>query len=410
MQDPVIRKVYLPFLWHGFFLYLTMSMIEFNTVLPNLVSELTSSPVAFGGIYSILLGAPLIFNILFSNYMRHFAAKRKFLLLGIYVRSLSFLGMAASLYFFASSKPILTLLMFYALILLFSLSGGFASIAYSDLVGKLLPSDKRPGLFANRQLVGSVASLIGGALVARVFTPGRFSYPGNYVLLLVIGFVGLAIGAQGFWKLEEPVESVSPGANIGQSGLIKDTVGILKRDKAFRSFILLENVTSFSLMIMPFYMLYVKQSFANYADYFGTFVFAQLAGNLLSNFAWIGIAKKFGTTAVLRVCILTGAIIPLLALALYPAGASWYVLVFLLVGMITSGRNIGFEPYLLDIAPEDQRTMYLGIRGTLNILVVLLPIAGGSVIHWLGYPVAFVLVSSMMLSSLFLLRKARQPQ
>ena len=37
-----------PFLWHGAFLALTMAMIEPNTVLPALLSELTDSTVVFG--------------------------------------------------------------------------------------------------------------------------------------------------------------------------------------------------------------------------------------------------------------------------------------------------------------------------------------------------------------------------
>jgi hypothetical protein len=73
------------------------------------------------------------------------------------------------------------------------------------------------------------------------------------------------------------------------------------------------------------------------------------------------------------------------------------VIKVLLLGFITSGRNIGFEPYLLDIAPNEKRTIYLGIRGSLNILVVLLPLAGGIFINILGYYITFGLVSLIML-------------
>jgi len=36
-----------------------------------------------------------------------------------------------------------------------------------------------------------------------------------------------------------------------------------------------------------------------------------------------------------------------------------------------SGRAVGFESYLLDIAPHDNRIIYLGIRGTFNNAKVL---------------------------------------
>ena len=379
-----------------------MSMIELNTVLPNLISGFTKSSVAFGGIYSIMLGAPLAFNLLFSHYLKRFEFKKKFLLFGIYLRSFSFLGMGVMTFLFAKSNPAIMLIAFYILILLFSLSGGFAGIAYSDIIGKLLPSEKRPGLYAARQIFSGIASLIGGILIVRIFKPGGFDYPLNYVLGMMIGCMGLIIGAFGFWMIKEPPSKINK-MDENNNGLIGDTLKILKEDRAFRKFIIIENVTSFSLMIMPFYMVYVKNTFLNYKVYFGAFVIAQLLGNILSNFMWAVISKKLGTTTVLKMCILIGASIPIIAIALKPMGAMWYILVFLLVGVITSGRNIGFEPYLLDIAPGDKRTMYLGIRGTLNILVVLLPVAGGFFIDMLGYVATFATVSVVMLIAFIIL-------
>lgn len=153
LNNKDIKNIYVPFIWHGFFLALTMAMIELNTVLPALISNLTSNTIAFGGIYSIMLGAPLVFNLIFSGYLQSFPLKRKFLLLGIYMRSFSFIGMAVVTLIFAKSNPLVALVSLYFLIFLFSISGGFASIAYSDIVGKLLPSEKRGGLYAAKQFL-----------------------------------------------------------------------------------------------------------------------------------------------------------------------------------------------------------------------------------------------------------------
>jgi MFS family permease len=388
---------------------MTMAMIEPNTVLPNFIGGLTTSPVAFGVMYSILLGAPSIFNLLFSRYLERFPHKKKFLLAGIYLRAASFLGMAVVTYFFASTRPLLTLVAFYALVLLFALSGGFASIAYADLVGKVLPSDKRPGMYASRQFVGGLAALLGGLLVARVFAPGVLPYPYDYALLMAVGFLGLMVAAFGFWSLKEPASEPAPAPAGPKVGMFRDALQILKKDRIFRNFILVENITSFSLMILPFYMLYVSRTFPDAQAWFGAYVLAQILGSLLSNFFWVFLSKRFGSTVVLRVCILTGAAIPLLAILLQPAGAAWYILVFLLVGFITSGRNMGFEPFLLDIAPENRRTAYIGISGSMNLLDVLLPVLGGIFIAQLGFIAAFVTVSVFMVVSFFLLRNRACP-
>lgn len=383
-----------------------MAMIELNTVLPNLIAELTQSSVAFGALYSIMLGAPLIFNLLFSYYLKKFKYKKKFLLFGIYLRSFSFLGMAVFTWLFAKDNPAITLVSFYVMILLFALSGGFAGIAYSDIVGKLLPSERRPRLYAARQIFSGIASLLGGVIITRIFAAGSFAFPMNYVLGMAIGCLGLVIGAFGFWAIKEPPSDLD-NSNKAEEGMIAGTLKILKEDRAFRQFILIENITSFSLMILPFYMVFVKHTFADYRNYFGAYVIAQISGSILSNFIWAAISKRLGTVMVLKTCILTGALIPIIAIALKPMGAVWYILVFLLTGVITSGRSIGFEPYLLDIAPGDKRTIYLGIRGTLNILVVLLPVAGGLFIDKLGYFAAFATVSAVMFIAFFLLHKRK---
>ena len=91
------KRVLLAYSWHGFFLALTMSMIDLNTILPSMIDELGGSKLIFGLLYSILLGAPLLFNLLFSYLLKKFSYSKKILLLGIYLRSFSFLGIALTL-------------------------------------------------------------------------------------------------------------------------------------------------------------------------------------------------------------------------------------------------------------------------------------------------------------------------
>ena len=50
------RTIYFAYIWHGFFLALTMSMLDLNTVFPALISELTQSKILFGSLYAIMLG------------------------------------------------------------------------------------------------------------------------------------------------------------------------------------------------------------------------------------------------------------------------------------------------------------------------------------------------------------------
>jgi predicted MFS family arabinose efflux permease len=155
-------------------------------------------------------------------------------------------------------------------------------------------------------------------------------------------------------------------------------------------------MTGFSLMIMPFYMVYAKEILKAGPIYIGRYLLLMVTGTILSNLLWGLIAKRRGSKAVVGNCILLGGLIPLLAIVLTPLGPAYFTIIFLLLGFIQSGRDIGFDPYLLDFAPEELRTTYLGIRGSLNWLVVLLPILGGVLINGLGYRITFTGVSLMM--------------
>ncbi len=393
---------YFPFLWHGLFLSLTMAMIDFNTVFPSLVDSLTDYKLIFGFLYSIMLGAPLLFNIVFSHYMKRYEYKKKFLLIGIYLRALSFLGMAIFVYLFGKSNPNIVIISFFFLILLFSMSGGFAGLSYSELIGKLFKSKERGNLYSSKQFIGSISAFGGGLIVTRVFSLGNLPYPLNYVILLFIGFIGLAISSVGFYFIKEPPSVVISKENDTLLNYIKEIPSLLKNDFIFSNFIIVENMASFSLMILPFYMVYARDIFDLNQNYIGRYLLFQITGTIFSNFIWGFLSKRFGSKSVVRTCIFIGGSIPIAALILSRFGPDIYSFVFLLVGFVISGRRIGFDSYLLDIAPEDKRTVYLGVRGTLNIFVVILPILGGIFIDIIGYPTTFIVVSVLMYVSVYL--------
>ncbi|MBN1333326.1 MAG: hypothetical protein JW971_06155, partial [Synergistales bacterium] len=145
--------VYAIFLWHSFFLALTLSMINFGTVLPALIDELTPSKTIFGLLYSILLAGPYLFNIIFGNFLSTFRFRRSFLLLGIYLRGASFLGMALFVYFFSIDTPGFVIASLFIWLSLFALSGGLAGLVYSDIIAKLIPRGERGTLYAVKQFI-----------------------------------------------------------------------------------------------------------------------------------------------------------------------------------------------------------------------------------------------------------------
>jgi MFS family permease len=396
-------KYYL-FLWHASFLALTMSMIDFNTVFPALVNQLTERKIIFGLLYGILLGAPKIFNIIFSHFLNNKVYKKKYLVFGILVRAFSFLGMAIFTYSFGEKYPNIVILSFFIFIFTFSISGGFAGISYADIIGKLFTSRERGNLYSTKEFLSAIFAFIGGVLITKIFAFKSLVFPLNYSIILFVGFVGLIIASVGFLLIDEPASPIEK-QNISLKVYIQQIPIILKKDPSFTKFIIIENLTSFSQMALPFYIVYANDVFVLSADFIGKFLLFQIAGKILSNIFWGYLFKRYNSKRVNELCILFGAFIPIIAILLSYTKPYYFSFLFFLIGFIISGRRIGFETYLLDIIPEKSRTMYLGIRGSLNIFVAIIPILGGIFIDSFGYNTTFIIVSAIMLTSFYVFYK-----
>lgn len=401
--------VYFAFIWHGFFLAITASMLDLNTVFPALITTLTSSRILFGLIYSVMLSVPLIFNVIFSHYLRRKKHKKIYLLIGIYLRGASFLGMALFTFYFAKTHPNLTLFSYFIFVFLFSISAGFAGISYSDIIAKELDSKDRVNLYTIKQFFGSSGAFLGGLFIAKIFSIDMV-YPLNYSVSLFIGFVGLFIASLGFIFLKEPESVISKDKPVSLLQYIKKIPSVLKKDESFKYFIIVENLSGFSIMILPFYMMFAKESFVLDDSYIGIYLIILTVGTIISTLLWGFIAKKFDAKHIVGLCIILGGLNPILALILSNTTPALFGIIFFIIGFMRSGRKIGFEPYFLDIIPLNERVEYLGIRGSLNILRVILPLVAGILISYVGYIITFILVTVMMTLSFIELLKITDKQ
>lgn len=397
-------RYHIIFLGHGMLLALTMSMIDFNTVFPVLVDKLSESKIVFGALYSIMLGVPLIFNLLFSHMMRRDPYKNKYLILGINLRAFSFLGMAVFIYYFAVDYPSLVVYSLFFWIFLFSISGGFAGIAYLDLIGKVFQKETIGRIYTYKQLISSISALLGGFIIKKIFDLSSLDFPNNYAIILSIAFFGLFLAGFLFLFVKE---TPSPVQGTGQNliDFLKEIPAILKKDRIFTKFIIVENLTSISLMILPFYMIFAKETFQMDNRFIGQYLLFQITGTILSNFFWGYISKRKGSKMVVQICILFGSFIPVAAILLSYVNASAYSIVFFLIGFLISGRRISFEPYLIEISSAEARTTYAGINGTLSLFVVISPLLGGVFIELFHFNLTFILVTGIMLLTAYLFRR-----
>ncbi len=129
----------------------------------------------------------------------------------------------------------------------------------------------------------------------------------------------------------------------------------------------------------------------------GIFVSAQTVGAILSNLAWGSVGDRLGNHVILRASSAIAWMVPTIALAAPQiAGAygtslgTWaFVPIFPLIGAATNGDFIGNWGYMLEIAPDDKQSTYVGFTNTFGAFMVLLPVIGGVLADLASYQAVF---------------------
>src|SRR5262245_33832319 len=182
---------------------LGLNLVSRETVLPLLVSKLTSSPIAIGlipAIYSLGIYLP---QLLGASVAEGMPRKKPFLtLVGGLGERVPYLLAALAVLLLAQPAPAAALA---ALALLFGISGasaGFATPAWFDLIAKVIPLRRR-GLFTGLgHGIGALMGVAGAVLIG--FVLERWPFPQSFALLFGLAFAAMAISWVGLALNREP--------------------------------------------------------------------------------------------------------------------------------------------------------------------------------------------------------------
>ena len=396
------QRNYYAFQWHAIFLALAMTFTEINTVLPALVLKVGGGAGLIGLLTAIMVGTPIIGQLLFASYLHMQPRKRGFLLLGIGLRVVALGAVALILLTSESISPQILIYAVFFLMFIFSLSGTFAGVSYTDILGKSLAVQQRSQFFVNRQIFTSVAFLV-SAPVSR-WVLGYSVYPYNYAWMFGLAAGLLFIASFGFWAIDEP--EVTPARDAHSFlQVLREVPRHLRENPPLLHYILLVNLTGFGLTSMPFYVVYASHHYGLTGEQVGNYLIVQIIGMILSSFIWGKLVKKFGFRGVVRGCIFCGTLLPLLLLSLSGTPLPIFLSVFFLMGVTISARRIAFEGLMIEISTNTNRALYQGVIGTTSLTVALFPLLAGGLILWIGYTPVFLIVSLLVASAWFTVSK-----
>jgi len=394
------RRNFIGGLWHGAFLALGVSLTQPTTVISAFVADLTGSTVWVGGLSTVLMVAAALPQLFVARWIEHRPRKMPYLLTAIYLRVGSWGILAFLIYWIGDKQPIILAWTLVAMLAIFYAGGGLGNIPYTDIIGKVIPAKRRGAFFGGKEaLAGPLA--VGAALGARQIL-AHIEYPNNYALLFGLAALGLGIASLGFWIMKEPVNTSGEIPSLSWGDYwhkIRDT------SKKLKILIIIELLTGFSLMALPFYVVFAREKLNAPPDAIGWFLLAQILGGVLANLLWARLVDRTGSRQMLVVCGSISTITPLLAIALAPLGWPALLLVFFLAGATFTGRKVGFQSALLELAPAAERPTYAGLNAVLILPLAFLTLIAGVFLQHGSYTTLFVIASAFIATGTIMARR-----
>ena len=308
-----------------------------------------------------------------------------------FFRWISWFSIGLSIYFIGDSNKTLTLVLIGLGLFFFSFTAGFGAIYFKELQAKLFSKAYRGKTMANRQVAGSIASIISGGVAGYVLN--HYEAPMNYAYLFMVSSFFMVIGFATFVTIEEPSKEKVLRKEQHFGLFVKNAWQTLREDKRLQYQIVTIFLSYSYFLSMPFVILQANSLFTLTGWMLGGFITVQMLGSIVgSSLLWRRIQDY-------EMMLSLGFLLMILAfgVALFATDIYGYAIVFFLLGIALDGFNIAGMNLVIEIAPEEKRPLYTALQTNLVSLGLFFPVIGGILLKWVeNYNVLYSLSIGML--------------
>jgi MFS family permease len=384
------------------------TLVSQATVMPLLVSHLTSSKLLIGLIPATYSLGYLLPQLLTANFAESLRRKLPFLtLVGGLVERTPFLWIGLVLWLLAKPSPTITLVAFFLLLAMTAAGNGLCNPAWYDLIAKAIPV-KRRGLWAGvSNSLGAFMGIAGAAVAGRILV--EKSFPDNFALCFLLTSAAMLIS---WFGLAANREAISPTFKpiIGLGKYFRQLPAVLRRDKNYVHFLIGRSVANLGGMAAGFFMVYGVERFSLGGADAGALTAVLVGSQALLNLLLGNLADRRGHKLVL---MLGTFIMALAAIAAWMASSpAWLYVAFALLGAAMAADTVSGMNIILEFCAPEDRPTYIGLTNTLLAPAkTLSPILGGWLATLVGYsPMFLVALVVSVLGGLLFAAWVREPR
>lgn len=410
---PHYRHNFAAFLTDYIFFGIAFNFFNPNSVLPAFVGELTDSAPVIGLVSAIFSGGWLLPQLLAASVINDKPRKKPYLLAGISGRIMLWM-IALALWLGLSRHPAAMLAVFFICLALWAITDGIGSVAWFDIMAQAIPAKRRGRLMGIAQFVGGLGGIGAGVVISLLLA--QWAFPMDYALIFALAGALLIPSAIAIFLIREVpnrgVESQEDGQKIGGAKQLYAWLRLMLADPAFRRLMVCRLLVGTLGLATSFYVQHARETLQLPQSIVGAFVIAQTVAGVAASLVLGLVCERWGSQHAARLgsaAALTG---PLFALLAHLAGGGWlvraYPVVYVSLGVINSAWMMGFFNYLLEIAPDNMRSAYVGVGNTIMGVLTLAPIVGGWLLETTSYTALFGL-TTVLVTTGFLLTLGLKP-
>ena len=416
---PHLRRNFTLGIINGGLFVFAEALMSIDTVLTWFVQQLGGSNFLVGLVGPMRDAGWLLPQLFTSHRLQREPLKMPLYRRAAAVRIVVWFVWAAATFVLAANYPAL-LLVFFVAYAINALASGFAGLPFMDIVAKTIPPDRRGSYFGGRLFAGGVLGLVASVIVTLVLSAQNSQpFPTNVGTLFVLSWFAAAGGLAAFASTKEPPgDARDDGATF--TAHLQRAARLPRQNQNLRYLLIARVVILLSYVAAPFYSIYSINVLGAPVSIIGVYISVRTIVALLINPVWSRLSDRRGNKIVMQLAVAIGVIMlawvvfmPGVARSLnVPPAVSAYALVpvFALMGAYETGVGIGAVNLTLEVAPPNDRAIYIGLTNTILGIAYLSTAVSGLIVDLLGYEGVFVLGLSLLLVGAWALGRLRDPR
>ena len=403
-ESSVDRRNVLLFMWNPIVWNGALSIISPVTIMPLFVSLLTTSTVLVGAVAAFFDGAWSLTQLAGARHFERLQYKRKrMVVMSMCARSaLVFYGVL--IVYGGAANRSLTLVLFFAAILLFRSGTGLSSPAYADVFAKVVPARVRGRVIGAGQAMGVLVGAVGVSVATRLLgdSPAARDFGPMFILagsVLVGGYAALLL-------VREPPSELPDRPSEPIWKIAGTLARVFGGDPSFRRYVSGRIVVGWGMMGFTLVSVYSARELGGSLSQIGVFTSVMLLVQIGSLTGWGYLQDRIGSRRTPVLGALVGMLATLLA-ALAPS-ADYLYGTFALMGIALSAFAVSDFSVAIEAAPRAELSSYWAAFNTATFpLLMPAAVVAGLIVDVAGFramfatALAFAAVGCVMLARAF---------